>query len=792
MQLLPRDAYEKLEFDKILLLLEEKCGGELGKSIVRDMEPSEKVREINRWLDETMEFKQGTDDRNMVTIGAYDDVSEELRMLRIEGYVLSESGLAKLNILLLQAKGIFKFFTEGKQTLYPSLYELIRKVTYQPELSQAIEQVIDAEGVIRSNASDELSRIRRLIGSKQREVEKTFRQVIEKYRRAGYLADTVESMRNGRRVLTVPSEHKRKIRGIIHDESATGKTAYIEPDAVIGINNDIFDFQQEEKREIYRILRELSDTLRPYVEHIEDYRDLIGYLDVVQAKAILARQLKAERPKVGHRPALGLLEARHPLLYLKNKPYGKKTVPFELKMTGKNRILMLSGPNAGGKSITMKTVGLLQLMVQSGLLVTADAESEMGVFKHLFADIGDQQSIEDDLSTYSSRLKNARGFLKDADDATLVLIDEFGSGTDPASGGAIAEGVLDGLHHRKVFGVITTHYSNLKIYAYKTKGILNGGMHFDQETLAPTYELKVGRPGSSYAFEIAKKSGLPPRVLEYARKRAGKNERAVDQLLVDLQREKAESEEKLREVEQKQKTLDALTRTYEELHRSMEVRRKRLKLEAKEQALQETAKYNKEMENLIRNLREGKKIEDAKEKAKELREKREEIGKEVQGLVEDIYYAPTAKTEKPIHVGDFVKLRTGGATGEVETVDKKKAVVIINDMRMTVKLRDLEHANESLNLRGTRSISSSVSSTSTFSPKLDVRGMRYEEVLATTEAFVDQALMSNANQLRIVHGKGTGTLKRAVRQKLAEYKQGFSLSTPPREAGGDGVTIVDM
>lgn len=776
----------------MLLLLEEKCNGELGRSIVRHLAPSTKVREINRWLDEVMEFKQGTDDRNMVTIGAYDEVDEELRMLRIEGYVLSETGLAKLNVLLLQAKGLFNFFTGGKQTIYEALFNLIRKVTYVPELSAAIEAVIDAEGVIRSNASPELSRIRRLISSKQREVEKTFRQVIEKYRRQGYLSDTVESMRNGRRVLSVPSEHKRKIRGIIHDESATGKTAYIEPDAVIGINNDIFDFQQEEKREIYRILRELSDTLRPYVEQMEDYRDLIAYFDVVQAKAVLARQLKAERPKVGHRPAIGLLDAKHPLLYLKNKPYGKKTIPFDLKMTGKNRILMLSGPNAGGKSITMKTVGLLQLMVQSGMLVTVDAESEMGVFKRLFADIGDQQSIEDDLSTYSSRLKNAKAFLKDADETTLVLIDEFGSGTDPASGGAIAEGVLDGLNYRKVYGLITTHYSNLKIFAYKTKGILNGGMHFDQETLAPTYELKVGRPGSSYAFEIAKKSGLPQRVLTYARKRAGKNERAVDQLLVDLQREKAESEELLANIEQKQKTLDALTRTYEELHRSLEVRRKRLKLEAKEHSLQETAKYNKEMENLIRKLREDKKIEDAKLKAKELREKREEIGKEVKTLVEDIYYAPTAKSEKPIKVGDFVKLRTGGATGEVETVDKKKAVVIINDMRMTVKLRDLEHANESLNVRSSKSVSSSVSSAATFSSKLDVRGMRYEEVLATTEAFVDQALMANASQLRIVHGKGTGTLKRAVRQKLNEYRQGFTFSTPPREAGGDGVTIVDL
>ena len=793
MNLLPQDTYEKLEFDKILALLAEQCNGEMGRSLVADLAPSTKVTHVKRMLDEVAEFKQGTADRNMFTVGAYEDVSEELRMLTIEGYVLSEAGLAKLNVLLLQTKTIFGFFhTVARQEMYQTLYDLLRKTEFEPALSQEIEAVIDAEGVIRSDASPELQRIRRLIGSKQREVEKVFRQVIEKYRRSGLLSDTVESMRNGRRVLSVPSEHKRKIRGIIHDESATGKTAFIEPDAVIGINNDIFDFQQEEKREIYRILRELSDKLRPYVEQMRDYADLIGYLDVVQAKALLARTLKAERPKVHHRPRLGMLQAYHPLLYLKNKPYGKKTVPFDLKLTGKNRILMLSGPNAGGKSITMKTVGLLQLMLQCGMLVTADAESEMGVFRQLFADIGDQQSIEDDLSTYSSRLKNAKAFLKDADDATLLLIDEFGSGTDPASGGAIAEGILDGLNYKKVFGVITTHYSNLKIYAYKTKGILNAGMHFDTETLAPTYELKVGRPGSSYAFEIAKKSGLPQRVLDYARKRAGKNERAVDQLLVDLQREKAESEEQLATIAQKQKTLDALTRTYEELHRDMEVRRKRLKLEAKESALQETAKYNKEMENLIRDLREGKKLEEAKAKAKELREKRTEVADQVNTLVEDIYYAPTKKGEQEIKVGDHVRLKAGGATGEVESIYKKRATVIVGDLRLEVKLRDLELANAPLTIRNQKSVSSNLAATATFSNKLDVRGMRYEEVLNMMEAFVDRALMANASQLRIVHGKGTGSLKRAVRQKLAEYNHDFTLTTPPREAGGEGVTIVDL
>ncbi|MCP9235085.1 endonuclease MutS2 [Lewinella sp. JB7] len=795
MQLLPEDTYEKLEFDKVLALLERQCNGEIGRRAARELRPSLKVTEVNRWLDEVLEFRQGTDERNMFTVGAYDDISEELRALRVEGYVLVESGLAKLNVLLLQAKQIFQFFgTSSRQSAYEKLYAIVRQVEYVPELSAAIEGVIDAEGTIRSDASEELSRIRRLIGSKQREVEKTFRAVIEKYRRAGYLSDTVESFRNGRRVLTIPSEHKRQIRGIIHDESATGKTAYIEPDEVIGINNDIFDLQQEERREIYRILRELSAVLRPYVDQITAYRDLIAYFDVVQAKAGLARQMKAERPRVTHKPRIGIKDGRHPLLYLKNKQYGKRTVPFDLKLKGKNRILMLSGPNAGGKSISMKSVGLIQLMVQSGMLVTVDEESELGIFEKVFADIGDQQSIEDDLSTYSSRLKNAREFIAAADERTLVLIDEFGSGTDPALGGAIAEGVLEGLNQRGVFGVITTHYSNLKIYAYKTPGIVNGGMNFDKDTLSPTYELKVGRPGSSYAFEIAQKSGLPADVLAHARKRAGKNERAVDQLLVDLQREKQETEEKLRSLADKQKTLDALTRTYEELHRDIEVRRKRLKLEAKEQSLAETAKYNKEMENLIRKLREEKKIDEAKEQAKALREEREKISEEVTDLRENIYYQPSRgkKQRTEFSEGDYVKLRTGGAAGTIESLDKKRAIVIVGDLRLTVNLRDLELADNPMTLRKERSVTSDVSGVASFSNKLDVRGMRYEEVLHTTQAFVDQALMANASQLRIVHGKGSGALKRAVRQKLNEYNHAFQLSTPPREQGGDGVTIVDL
>lgn len=792
MKFIPRDAIESLEFEKILQLLIDNCQGELGQEKMRGLQPMTDPKLIEKRLDEVAEFKQGRDDKQMLTLSAYEDIADELRSLEVEGYVLAEGGLQNINNLLLQTREIFRFFKSAtRQNAYPNLYNIIRPVVFEEELLKEIERVIDAEGNIRADASPELSKIRRLIGSKEREMERVFKGEIEKMRKKGWLTDNVESFRNGRRVLSVPSEHKRKIRGIIHDESATGRTAFIEPEAVIEINNDIFDLQQEEKREIYRILRELSAKLRPHTKSLAIYRDLIVSFDIIQAKAQLARKLKANRPKVLDKPHLGIKDGRHPLLLIKNKQIGRKTIPFDLQLFGRNRVLILSGPNAGGKSIAMKSVGLLQLMFQCGMLVPAHAESEMGVFKKLFTDIGDQQSLEDDLSTYSSRLTNARQFIEGADQDTLVLIDEFGSGTDPKIGGAIAEAILDELHYKKVFAVITTHYSNLKMYAFKTGGIVNGSMHFDKDTLSPTYELQVGRPGSSYAFEIASKSGLPKKVLKYARRRAGKNERAVDQLLIDLQREKQETEEELAKLKDKQQTLDNLTRTYEQLHRDLEVRRKRLKLEAKEQALQEAARQNKEMEQVVRELREEKNLEKAREKAKQLRENRQELGEQVTGLRESIYYQPKGE-EVAIKEGDTVKLRAGGASGVVESIDKKRAIVLVGDLRMTVKLRDLEKTKEQMDIRRERSISRSISQAASFETRLDVRGMRYEEVLATTEAFVDQALMSNAATVRIVHGKGTGALKRAVRQKLKEYSSGFKLSHPPREAGGEGVTVVEF
>ncbi len=795
MQLEPKDLYEKLEFDKVLDLLQEECYGELGAARAAKIVPETQRFQAERKLTETDEYRISLEE-DKFPMTNYENTQQELKRLEIVDFVLPEEGLKKINTQLRLVKAIFKFFSPQRQRAYPTLFKVIKGVDFDEQLGEAIDKVIDEEGNIRPDASPALGGIRRAIGSKTQELERTFRKLITKYRNAGYLSDSVESIRNGRRVLTVPAEHKRKMRGIIHDESTTGRTAYIEPEEVIEINNDIFDLYTDEKKEIYRILKELSTTLRPYIDVMRDYQDLIVEFDVIQAKANLAQKMKAYKPILKAEPTLGIQMGKHPLLYLKNKAMGKEVVPFDLQLFGKNRMLVVSGPNAGGKSILMKSVGLMQLMVQSGMLVPADEISEFGMFERIFADIGDQQSIEDDLSTYSSRLKNAKTFLDHADEKTLLLIDEFGSGTDPKIGGAIAEAVLHELNRREAFGIITTHYSNLKVYAFKTPGIVNGSMLFSHEELSPTYQLKVGTPGSSFAFEIAEKTGFDKRLLSYARKRTGKNEKATDELLVDLQRDLQVTQDKLKDLEEREGKLQKLIKNYETLHKDLEYQRKKFKLTQREQELQLTAQNNKQIENLIREIREEANLEKAKKLAETVRKKREAKADQVKDLREEIYYrAPTAKeaAKGGIKVGDFVKMRTGGATGKVEAINKKKAMVQMGMMHLEVNLRDLQHANAPLEVNATKSVrTDTAQSMGEFVPKLDIRGMRLDEAVQTVETFVDKALVSGHGELRIIHGKGTGALRTAVRRKLREYRSVMNINHPKPEAGGDGVTLVEL
>ena len=793
MQLEPKDLLTKLEFDKVLNLAQEQCVGELAKNAVLGIKPYTDSKIIKTKLKEVAELKNSLVAGDLIPLNAYEDISNDVRMLSIEGFVLSIEGLQRINKTLRGFAGIFQFFDLERQELYPTLFNILRPYEYSEELSQAIDKVIDEAGQIRPNASPALGKIRRQVGNKQRELDKQFKHILAEYRVKGWLSDSGESIRNSRRVLSVPSEHKRKIKGIIHDESSTGQTTFIEPESIIQINNDIFDLEMAERQEIYRLLKELSAMLHPHVETLKDYQKLLVKIDLIYAKARLGSMMQAIAPKLRNKLSFALKEAYHPLLYLKNKNAGEEIVPFDLTLLNDNRMLLVSGPNAGGKSVFMKAVGLLQIMMQSGFLVPVREDTQMGVFSKMFVDIGDQQSLEDDLSTYSSRLENMKVFLRDADKETLILIDEFGSGTDPKSGGAIAEAILDELNQKRVYGVLTTHYSNLKIFAFKARGIVNGAMYFDQDTLAPTYELKIGRPGSSYAFEIAQKIGLPKEVLKYARKRVGKNERAVDQLLVDLQREKKEVEDKLEELDKRKTEVDRLMKSYADLNRNLEFRRKKIKLDLKQQELQTAAKENKQIQKAIKEIREAQNLEEAKKLAQKAKEERERLAKQVTNLKDEVFEPLESAAIKKIEEGGFVKMREGGSIGKVETIKKNKAVVKFGALRMTVALRDLVPSGEPLEVNKKAPVTSdTISNAANFERKIDIRGLYVADALKEVQDFVDKALMSNAHLLRIVHGKGSGILRKAVAQKLKEYKDIVDIRHPEDEQGGNGVTIAEF
>lgn len=792
----PKDVVRKLEFDKVLELLVKEALTPLAAERIQAIAPSTDFNKIDLELRETRDFKLALEKNDRFPLQSFADIRPDLRMLEIDGYTLQTESFQSILRILFVVRDIFKYFAGGaKKEIYPKLYDLVRPLTFDEGLIKAIHAVFDDKGEIRPDASPDLMRIRREMQQKLKELDGKFRQLMQEYRSKGWLSDSPESFRNGRRVLSVPSEHKRKIRGLIHDESDTGKTAFIEPEGVIEVNNDIFDLEHEEKREIFKILRNLSDTIRPYGPLIGEYLEVLVHFDVIQAKARLALAMRGGMPILKEKPIISVRKGYHPLLYLKNKAQSRKTIPFDLRLHPENHILVLSGPNAGGKSVAMKSVGLLQLMLQSGLLIPVHELSEIGIFKKIFADIGDQQSLDDDLSTYSSRLQNARVFLQKADPNTLVLIDEMGSGTDPKPGGAIAEAILRQLHHKGVYAVVTTHYSNLKVFAFRNTGILNGNMHFDKDTLTPTYELKIGRPGSSYAFEIAEKSGLPKDLISYARHRTG-SETAVDDILIELQREKQELEEKLRATAEKEQSLERLIKTYDSLHHDLDVKKKRLKLDQKEFDLRQTANANREVDKIVRQLKDEKNLEKAQEIAAQLRQQRSEKVRQVDDANAEVVkleelHAPSASA-RPLAEGDFVRLRAGGATGRIEKIKGQKADIQMGGITVNAPLRDLLPAAEPLVQAFTPS-ATDIQRVADFDAKIDLRGMSKDEAMMVLERFVDNALMTNANSLRVLHGKGDGILRKIVRQKLREYGNNISnIYHPEQDGGGDGVTIVEL
>ena len=792
---LPADFLAKVEFDKILDLQVAEALGPGGRGLCADPTFYTDADIVDDRLELADDMLRSLGAGEAPPIRPYDDLAEALRMLELENYTMSLEELVQVNLLLRDQLAAYRHFEDvDRVERYGRLAREVRAVEPAPELNAAIDKIVDDEGVIRPDASPELARLRRGQQTVQREIDDKFRGLVQRYRERDLLSDTVETFRNGRRVLSVPAGNKRKIRGIIHDESATGQTAYIEPEEVISLNHDLFDLRAEERREIARLLKELSAVLRPALPQLRAFEDARSRLDALRAQAVVARRLAANRPRVQQEPTFGMLEARHPLLYLKFQQEGREVVPFDLRLNAPNRILLLSGPNAGGKSIMLKAAGLLQVMVQAGMLVPCSPESVFGTFDTLCADIGDQQSLEDDLSTYSSHLRNMRGFLRHAGERTFVLIDEFGSGTDPNLGGAIAESILRRLNRAGCWGVITTHYGNLKAFVFKQRGLVNGAMVFDVDTLAPTYEMRVGKPGSSYAFEVATKAGIDGKLLDYARTRVRGSEHEVDALLVNLEREKARAEDLAQQLETEKNKLTRLSSTYARMQKDLEVQRKTFKLESQERALQAEARHQRELEGAMRKMREAERSEEAKELVLRQRAQRKVREAKVDELREELNEVATksAVLKRELRAGDHVRLRRGGSSGVIESIDKGRAIVKLGALRMTANLRDLEGIHEQLDIRRTPSVRKSLREIEGgFKPELDVRGFRREEVLNLVQDFVDRGMIENASELKILHGKGNGTLRRTVKEKLREYRE-VQTRHPADDQGGDGVTLVRL
>ena len=793
----PKDVFQRLEFDKVLELLEKECLTPMAVAMAQELSPSTDHTQIVLQLKETKEMKTILDKAERFPVNNFDDITSDFGRFEIPGYTLDADSFRGILKVLMTMREVFKFFQGPKKEIYPRLYEYLRDTWFDETLLKAIQRVFDDKGEIKSDASPELMRIRKDMQSKAREIDSRFRQLVNEYRNKGLLSDSPETFRNNRRVFSVPSEHKRKVRGITHDESDTGKTYFIEPEEIVGINNELFELELDEKREIFKILRDLSEQVRPSIPLLRQYQDVLVRYDFIHAKARLAQSMRAVMPDVKPEPYIGIRKAYHPLLLLKNKALGRKTVPFDLLLDGENRILMLSGPNAGGKSVCMKSVGLLQMMVQAGFLVPSHELSVFGIFQKLFTDIGDQQSLDDDLSTYSSRLQNARIFIEGATPETLVIIDEMGSGTDPKPGGAISEAILRELNNRGVFGVFTTHYGNLKAFAFRNHGIVNGNMHFDKDTMSPTYELKVGRPGSSYAFEIATKSGLPKTLIQYARNKTGQGETAVDDLLIGLQREKQELEEQLREVTARSEKLERLIKSYDSMSAELEMRKKKLRIEEKEFELRQKSNTGREVQKLIKELRDEKNIEKAQEVVANLRQETLQKVQQVDALNADLVELEQGSGEitRKFKAGDFVRMRAGGTTGTIEKVDGNKAIVALGLMKMTIALTDLVgvDAPKAPTWTAAPKTDYDMKQAISFDAKLDIRGMSREESMKVIEKFVDNGLLSNAHVLQILHGKGDGILKKVVKEKLREYGGAVAKSYhPEREFGGDGVTMIEL
>ncbi len=793
----------------------------MGKALVEQMCFSDRKEQIEEAQKEVAEFMRIMREEEFPD-NRYTDARPFLSKIRIEGLFLDIPELVALKNSLESLHAILRFF-QGKTETYPVLTAKAGQIQLFPYVLQHLDSIVSKHGTIKDNASSELGEIRRQILKKQSGISRRMQALLQDAQTEGWAEkDTAIAIRDGRMVIPVPAAYKRRVNGIVHDESATGKTSYIEPTEIIETNNEIRELQLEEKREITRILRKFADDIRPYIEDIIPAYDFLAFVDYTKAKALFGIEMDAISPVFTSAPEMLWYEARHPLLYLSFKNTDKTLIPLRIEINEEQRIILISGPNAGGKSVCLQTAGLLQYMFQCGLPVPVSEASRFGIFKKILIDIGDEQSLENDLSTYSSHLINMKNFVRYGDRDTLVLIDEFGTGTEPMLGGAIAEAILHALNDHHVKGVITTHYTNLKHFASATPGIENGAMLYDNHRMMPLFQLEIGKPGSSFAFEIAKKIGLSKEILDEAASKVGEEHIHYDKHLKDIARDKRYWEEKRKKIHENEKRLDEVVEKYsQELQEASRLRKEIIK-EAQEKAKELLAEANKTIENTIRKIRENQadkektrklreemeaqkqKLFAEEEEEKRLKQKIEKIKKRENRKKKETPQTSPLSSHQPAEIqlqkGDFVKL-PNQAVGEILEIKDKNAVIALGNIRTNVSVDKLEKVSANQVKKQIRTSSPSVypdfrenisQKRLLFKPEIDVRGMRGEEALQKVTDFLDEAVMLDSKNLRILHGTGTGALRQIIRQFLSTNPLVGSYADEQVQLGGAGITVVKL
>ena len=847
----PKTFEDKIGFNEIRTLLRERCLSSLGKEEVDKITFMDNVKAINTQLSRVREFRRLQEEEENFPLNYFFDVRQSVARLRLEGTHMEEDELFDLRRSLGTVNDIVTYLNRTDEDAavaatddgwrkdpvypYPALHELAESVVTFPQILQRIDQILDKFGKIRDTASPELLNIRRELAKVEGSISRTLYSILRSAQSEGLIEkDVTPAMRDGRLVIPVVPTMKRKIKGIVHDESASGKTLFIEPTEVVEANNRVRELEAEERREVIRILTEMAKVIRPHVPQILDSYKLLAQVDMLRAKTELAKLIDGIEPEVGKYPHIDWIGATHPLLRLSLQKQGKKVVPLEITLTRNKRMLIISGPNAGGKSVCLKTVGLVQYMLQCGLSVPMSERSQTGIFQNILIDIGDEQSIEDDLSTYSSHLTNMKNMMKSANDRTLILIDEFGTGTEPQIGGAIAEAVLKQFCIKRAYGVITTHYQNLKHFADSHEGVVNGAMLYDRHQMQALFQLQIGQPGSSFAIEIARKIGLPEQVIHDASEIVGSDYIQSDKYLQDIVRDKRYWESKRQTIHQREKQMEQTIAKYESEISDLAKSRKEVLAKAKERAEELFKESNKKIENVIREIREKqaekeetKKLRDslkdfkegisdmdkqaeddkiARKMAQILRRKenkknRKKDDPSSSGQDKDNTSATTtlSTVSAPLKEGDTVRIKGTTSVGKIESIQGKNATVIFGDLRSTTSLKKLEHATAPKREEprpfmtvGRQTRETIDEKKLNFKQDLDVRGMRGDEALNAVMYFIDDATLVGMSRVRILHGTGTGILRQLIRQYLATVPAVTSYKDEHVQFGGAGITVVDL